>query len=43
MPRPATIFCSRCRVDVPADKIGAPGRCLDPNCPLNNKPTETTA
>ena len=31
------VQCLRCRVEVPADKINVPGRCLDTRCPLKPK------
>jgi hypothetical protein len=35
------IKCPRCRVEVPADKVDAPNRCLDKNCPLKHEVTES--
>lgn len=32
--RPAIVTCARCRVAMPADKIGMADRCVDPCCPL---------
>jgi hypothetical protein len=32
-----TVQCPRCSVCVPADKLDAKDRCLDPRCPLKRK------
>lgn len=34
------VKCMRCLVEVPAEQIGAPSRCVDSRCPLKAIPKE---